>query len=214
MEEHKKINLVNHWKENNIITDERLLNTFQEVKRENFVLPELKQYAYEDTPLPIIKGQTISQPTTVMLMTQALELKKGEKVLEVGAGSGYQAAIIARMIGSKGKVVTTEIIPELAELARKNLEKEGIKNVEIIEWDGSKGCSKNAPYDKIIVTAATPKIPSALIEQLRENGIIVIPTGQMYSQEMIVGVKKKGNLETKSLGYFQFVPMKGEFGFK
>lgn len=208
-----KNELVEYWESNKIITDKRLIEAFKAVPREKFIRDDYLEEAYGDYPLPIGEGQTISQPTTVMIMTQALELKSGQKVLEVGAGSGYQAAIISKMVGKKGKVITTEIITKLAEFARKNIKKCNIKNVKIIEHDGSQGYKKEAPYDRCIVTAACPIIPKPLIEQLKENGIIIAPVGPLFGQSMIKGIKKEGKLETFNLGSFVFVPLKGKYGY-
>jgi len=163
--------------------------------------------------LPIGYEQTISQPTTVLIMTEALELKKGQKVLEVGAGSGYQAALIGNLVGAKGKVITTEIIPELAKFAKANLKKAKIKNAFVVEYDGSQGYGKEAPYDRIIVTAACPEIPKPLVDQLKEGGIIIAPVGSFLGQKMVKGTKRKGGLETYSLGDFVFVPLKGKYGY-
>jgi len=212
-----KKRLLLFWKESGVIQDESVLKAFETVPREKFVMSSHKDMAYEDVPLPLIKGQTISQPSTASIMTQALELKKGQKVLEVGAGSGYQAALIANIVGPKGKVVTTEIIPGLAELARKNIAAVGIKNVEVHQADGSIGFPAEAPFDRIIITAAAPKIPEELLQQLSEEGIIVAPVAiddVSFTQEMIVGKKKNGKVETKSLGYFTFVPLRGKFGYE
>lgn len=195
-----------------MIKDMKVIDAFKEVKRDSFMKPEHKEEAYGDYPLPIGEGQTISQPTTVMLMTEALELKEGHKVLEVGSGSGYQAAIISKIVGEKGKVVSTEIIPELAEFAKRNLENAGIKNVEVINSDGSKGYKKEAPYDRILVAAASPRIPKALVSQLKENGIIIIPVGDLNEQTMIKGTKKNSRLIEENLGQFMFVPLKGKYG--
>ncbi|MBW2984156.1 protein-L-isoaspartate(D-aspartate) O-methyltransferase [Candidatus Woesearchaeota archaeon] len=208
-----KESLIAYWQNSGLIKDKRLLEAFRKVPREKFITKGFLEEAYGDYPLPIGEGQTISQPTTVMIMTQALELKPGDKVLEVGAGSGYQAAIIAKVIGSKGKVITTEIIPELVKFAKDNLKKAGIKNAVVVEWDGSQGYEKWAPYDKIIVTAACPRIPPPLIEQLKNNGIIIAPVGSAFGQTMIKGVKKEGVLQTESLGSFMFVPLKGKYGY-
>jgi len=205
-----KEELVRYWTSNKIITDERLIKAFKAIPREEFILDELVNEAYGDYPLPILKGQTISQPTTVMIMINALELKKTDRVLEVGAGSGYCAAIISKMAKF---VYTTEIIPELADFASNNIKKAGIKNIEVINYDGSQGYEKKAPYDKIIVTAACPKIPPPLIEQLKQNGIIVAPVAYFLGQTMIKGVKKGKELKTESLGSFVFVPLKGKYGY-
>ena len=208
-----KEQLMEHWTSSGIIKDRKVIDAFKKVPRELFVAEERKEEAYGDYPLPIGKGQTISQPTTVMIMTQALELKEGDKVLEVGSGSGYQAAIIANIIGNKGKLISTEIVNDLAELAKENIKKLKLKNVEIIKHDGSKGYDKEAPYDKIIITAACPKIPRPLIKQLKEGGIIVAPVGDMNEQAMIKGRKIKGKLIEEKLGDFMFVPLKGKHGY-
>ena len=174
-----KFRLVEYWTRNKIITDEKLIEAFKKVPREKFILKEYLKEAYGDYPLPIHEEQTISQPTTVMLMSQALEVKLGHKILEIGTGSGYQAAILAEIVGSKGMVYTTEIKPSLVKFAKKNLKKAGIKNVKVIHADGSKGYARAAPFDRMIVTAAAPSTPKPLLKQLKIGGILVIPVGPM-----------------------------------
>ena len=208
----EKDNLLKYW-QSGIITDSLVLDSFRAIDRTLFVPVELKEDAYDDWPLPIGFGQTISQPTTVMIMTQALEPKSGMKILEIGCGSGYQAALLACIVGSKGKIYSVERIADLINLATKNLHKANIKNVELIEGDGTLGLANKSPFDRIIVTAASPAIPQTLIDQLKEEGIIVIPVGQ-YSQTMTVGKKRKGKMGYNSLGEFTFVPLLGKFGFK
>ena len=167
-----------------------------------------RKHAYIDEPLPILAGQTISQPTTVAIMTQALEPKKGQKILEIGTGSGYQAGLLSKIVGTKGKVYTVERIPELHKFAKKHLK--DFRNVKVILADGSIGYKKKALYDRIIVTAASPSVPKPLFEQLKERGIMILPTRQR-----LVKVKKvKGNKIEEDLGSFVFVPLIGEFGFK
>lgn len=202
------------WKEN-LGLKEIELKAFKDVNREDFIPENFKDRAYDDNPLPILRGKTISQPTTVMMMTHALELKPGEKVFEIGAGSGYQSAIIAKIVGEKGRVVTTEIVPELISFARQNLAKANIKNVEIYEDDGSNGMVKEAPFDKIIITAACKEFPKPLLEQLKPEGIIVGPVGNKHEQEMVRGTKdKNGKLGLEFLGPFLFSPMYGKYGFE
>ena len=208
-----KNQLIERWISSGIIKDKKVIEAFEKIPRELFIRKEQKDEAYGDYPLSIGRGQTISQPTTVMLMTEALELKEGDKVLEIGTGSGYQAAIIAKIVGNKGKVFSTEIIKELAEFSRKNIEKLKLRNIEIIECDGSKGHEKEAPYDKIIITAACPKIPKPLVHQLKEGGIIIAPVGNLNEQIMVKGKKKNEMLIEEKLGIFAFVPMKGKFGY-
>src|SRR3989338_6563705 len=210
----QKIELIKFWKEN-FGFREIELNTFKEVNREDFIPDNLRNAAYYDAPLPLLRGKTISQPTTVMIMTHALELKQGEQVFEIGTGSGYQSAIIAKIVGPKGKVITTEVVPELVHFAKQNLKKAKLTNVFVYEEDGSKGMPSEAPFDKIIITAACKEFPKPLIEQLKPNGIIVGPVGDQHEQEMVRGVKgKDGHLELEFLGKFLFTPMYGKYGFE
>lgn len=201
--------LAEHWRKSGTVTDQKLIDAFLQVNRENFVLKEFLAESYGDYPLPIGHEQTISQPSTIMIMLQALDLKKTDRVLEIGAGSGYNAALISRIVS---RVYSIEILKDLAVFARDNLAKAGIENVEVIHSDGSLGYKKAAPYDKIIVTAACPAIPPPLIEQIRIGGIIVAPVGDMLSQSMVKGVKTKSGMDYSSLGQFQFVPLRGKYG--
>ncbi|MBI2144183.1 protein-L-isoaspartate(D-aspartate) O-methyltransferase [Candidatus Woesearchaeota archaeon] len=209
----QKEKLAQFWKDAGI-ADGKLIKAFGRVPREEFVLDELKEEAYTDLPLPILRGKTISQPTTIAIMTQALELKEGHKVLEIGTGSGYQAALIGAVVGSSGKVMSLEVVPELVAFARKNLRKAGISNVEVIEEDGSQGYAKEAPYDRIIATAACPKVPDALLGQLKDGGILVAPVGDIYSQEVLRIRRTREGTISESLGEFRFLPMVGKHGFK
>jgi len=192
------------------IKDKRVLDAMLKVARHLYVPENLGSEAYGNYPLPIGSGQTISQPYTVAFMLEALELKKRDKVLEVGTGSGWNAALIAEIV-KPGKVFTTEIVEELVKSAKKNLRK--YKNVKVIRVDGSAGYKKEAPYDKIIVTAACPSVPNPLVEQLKDNGILIAPVGEEYGQDMVKITKKKGKLVEKYLGSFVFVPLKGEYGY-
>ncbi len=210
MRNKEKIGLIEYWQNSGLVKDNRLIEAFEEVSREKFIRDEYLEEAYGDYPLPIGMGQTISQPTTVMIMINALELKKNDKVLEVGAGSGYCAAIMSKLCK---KVITTEIIPKLVKFAKDNIKKCKIKNVNVIEWDGSKGYEDEAPYDKIMVTAACPRIPEPLVEQLKYDGIILAPVGSFFGQDMIKMIKEKERIITKNIGSFVFVPLKGEYGY-
>ena len=210
----QKTELIKFWR-NNFGFNDIELNAFEKIKREDFIPKNLRQAAYHDVPLPLIRGKTISQPTTVMLMTHALELEPGENVFEVGTGSGYQAAIIAEIIGKTGKVVTTEVVPELVEFARQNLKKAKISNVFVYEEDGSNGMLKEAPFDKIIITSACKEFPKPLLDQLKPQGIIKGPVGSAHEQEMVLGTKdKSGHLELEFMGQFLFTPMYGKYGFE
>ena len=188
-----------------------IIEAMKKIPRELFISKELKDEAYGDYPLPTLSGQTISQPTAVALMLQYLELGKGMKVLEIGTGSGWNAAIISFIVGTKGRVISLEIREELIAFAKENIAKlkgSFIKNMKMIVADGSKGWKKEAPYDRIIVTAAAPQIYDEWKDQLKEDGILVAPIGTGYSQVMAKAVKKHGELFRQNMGHFQFVQMK------
>lgn len=215
MFEQENAELARYLKNTKVLKSRKLERALLKTPRHLFVPEELQDSAYKDYPLHIGHGQTISQPSTVVIMTQLLDVKTGQKILEIGTGSGWQAALLSRMAGSKGKVFTIEIIPELAEFARKNLAKAKIKNVEIIVGNGSLGLGEKAPFDRIIITAAAPSIPEALREQLKIGGKIVAPVGSMYAQRMTVIKKTRKGFEQEELpSYFAFVPLHGEHGFE
>lgn len=204
----QKDRLIRELIDSGFLKSRTVIEAFRKVPREEFVLPEYRRYAYANEPLPIKEGQTISQPLTVAAMTEALDVKKGQKILEIGAGSGYQAAILSVLVGSKGRIITTERLSALFEFAKANLQRCGCKNVTVMLHDGSQGYGKEAPYDRIIVTASAPKIPEPLINQLKAGGKMVIPVGD----EMFLVMKTKKGFEKTSLGYFVFVPLVGEHG--
>ena len=185
------------------VKDESVLEVLRKVERHRFVPQELQPFAYEDRPLPIGEGQTISQPYIVALMTELLQLKGKEKVLEIGTGSGYQAAILAELAR---EVYTIEILPKLAARAEKLLSELGYKNIKVRQGDGFLGWPEFAPFDGIIVTCAPEEIPQALIEQLAQGGRMVIPVGAHY-QELKLLVKVKGKIEQKGVIPVVFVPM-------
>ncbi len=190
-----------------------VIDAFKKIRREDFVIDELKYHAYDDVALPTVAGQTISQPSTVLYMLELLDLKPGQKVLEIGAGSGYNAALISEIIGSKGIVYSIEFLNEVCKFAKKNLASAKIKNVNIIKGDGSNGYNKEAPYDRIIITAACPDIPGVIIGQIKPNGIIVAPVGSLQYQKMVKLQKKDGILEREeSDNEYLFVPLKGKHG--
>ena len=189
------------------IADKRVIEAMKRVPREAFVSQEQYHAAYDDRPLNIGFGQTISQPFIVALMVQALELQGDEKVLELGTGSGYEAAILAELAK---KVVSVECIPELAESAKQVLDKLGYSNVEVHVAGRTLGWPGGAPYDAIIVSAGAPNVPQALLEQLAWNGRLVIPVGSRWQQDLLRVTKlRKGN-NIQSLGGCYFVPLIGE----
>ena len=191
------------------ITDQRVLAAFYKVEREKFVPSGVRNNAYEDFPLSIGEGQTISQPYMVALMTQSLELKGNEKVLEIGTGSGYQTAILAELAR---KVYSVERMRTLAERARKLLEKLGYSNVKILLGDGTLGWEESSPYDRILVTAGAREIPQPLTDQLEEGGVMVIPVGNSYSQDLRVVRKRKNRIKTARVEKCVFVPLIGKYG--
>jgi len=213
--------LIERWRREGI--DAALLKAFQKVPREEFLPKELAERAYEDQPLPIGHEQTISQPTTVLIMLSLLDLhlslmKEMQKktatttrqtILEIGSGSGYVAALLAEL----GLTVTgIEIVPELAVKAARTLKKLGYdKNVAIHAADGSGGWEEGAPYDRILLSAGAPEVPRHLFWQLKEGGVLVAPVGQV-EQRMLVCRKKKGEVVEEDHGAFLFVPLRGKFG--
>jgi protein-L-isoaspartate(D-aspartate) O-methyltransferase len=190
------------------ITDTRVLESMAAVPRHLFVPPAVRDAAYEDHPLPIAEGQTISQPYIVALMTQCLELKGGEKVLEIGTGSGYQAAVLSRLAA---KVFSIEIHEPLAVQAADLLRRLGYANVEVRAGDGFFGWSEKAPFDAIIVTCAASRIPEPLFQQLAEGGRLAVPVGEPDAVQMLTRVRKvKGRKVVEELLDVRFVPMTGE----
>jgi protein-L-isoaspartate(D-aspartate) O-methyltransferase len=191
------------------VSDLRVLEAMRSVPRHEFVPETFRNEAYDDHPLPIGQGQTISQPYIVALMTEALALRGGERVLELGTGSGYQAAVLAAIVDS---VFTIEYFPRLAEEADRTLARLGYANVEVRTGDGWWGWAEKAPFDAAIVTFAAPEIPPAVFEQLRIGGRICVPIGPAAgTQELIVVTKgEKGTTDRRSLGAVRFVPVRGD----
>ena len=194
------------------IRDERVLEAMSLVPRHEFVPAVLISDAYEDNALPIGRGQTISQPYMVAAMTEALELKGTERILEVGTGSGYQAAVLARLAAH---VYTMEREPELFRLAQERLTRLGLANsITLLFGDGSLGYPPEAPYDGIIVAAAAPEVPACYLEQLVEGGRLIIPVGSLETQELRKIRKFRGKAHSQVLGYCRFVPLTGTQGWK
>ncbi|MCD6122491.1 MAG: protein-L-isoaspartate(D-aspartate) O-methyltransferase [Spirochaetales bacterium] len=204
----KRLHMVKSQIEARNIRDKYVLKAMMEIPRHLFVPEELKNNAYDDNPLPIGEGQTISQPYIVALMTEILGLKYDEKVLEVGTGSGYQAAVLSRIVK---EVYTIEIKPLLFWQAQKRLEKLGFGNIETKEGDGYFGWEEYAPYDCIMITAAVNHIPPPLLKQIKDGGKMVLPLGSPFGFQNLVLVTKHGNNYTlKGITGVLFVPMTGE----
>jgi protein-L-isoaspartate(D-aspartate) O-methyltransferase len=193
------------------IHDERVLEAMQQVPRHEFVPPELVDAAYDDRPLLIGERETISQPYMVAAITQAAHVAPGNRALEIGGGSGYQAAILAHLGAT---VCTVEINPRLAEEARERLQRLGYTNVEVITGDGSEGLPAHAPYDVIIVSAAAPTISPILLGQLAEGGRLAAPVGNREQQELLLMSKHDGRITIRRLDPCQFVPLLGKGGWR
>ena len=195
------------------ISEPDILDAFRAVPREAFISDDYAHLAYGDHPLPIEAQQTISQPYIVALMIQAAAIKRGDKVLEVGAGSGYAAAVISRIAG---KVIGIERQHDLVEVSRERLRRLGYANVEIVEGDGTRGCREHAPFDAILAAASGSHVPRPLVEQLAPNGRIVMPIGEPgWAQELVKVTKQEdGVLKQENLGGVRFVPLIGEEGWK
>ncbi len=193
------------------VEDRRVLDAMREIPRHLFIPDEFGAAAYHDRPLPIGSGQTISQPYIVGLMTSLLELKQNDKVLEIGAGSGYQAAILSKLARS---VITVERLPEIASKAKGMMQRLGISNVNVVVGDGTLGYAPDAPYDGIIITAASPDIPPPLIDQLADKGRLVAPVGSRDLQQL-VRIRKQGDrISRETFGGVVFVPLLGCHGWQ
>ena len=189
------------------ITNARVLAVMGRVPRHEFVSERVRPEAYADHPLPIGHGQTISQPYVVAFMTEQLEPKPTDRVLEIGTGSGYQAAVLAGLVA---QVYTIEIIEDLAQRAAADLTRLGYTNVHARAGDGYQGWAEAAPFDSIIVTCAAEQVPQPLIDQLKDGGRIIIPVGPLWNQELVLLRKRGGKLEQHAVLPVQFVPMTGE----
>ena len=189
------------------IDDDRVIEAMGRVPREAFVPPGLAERAYEDNPHPIGEGQTISQPFIVGLMVAALDLRRSDKVLEVGTGSGYQAALLAEMAG---EVITVERLESLADSAKEALSRLGYDNVQVIHTSTGLGWPAEAPYDAIMVAAAAPRLPKGLLDQLADRGRMVCPVGTLEAQELLKVTKSGASHSVRSLGACRFVPLIGE----
>ncbi len=216
--------LIDNLQKQGILQTPKITQAMRTVPRSKFLPPEMQAYTAQDTPLSIGFGQAILAPRMVSVMNEALKLEVGHKVLEVGAGSGWQAATLAELVTAKdaprtewGHVYTIEILPGLAEQARKNILNAGYGDrVTIINADGSKGYPAKAPYDRILATAAAPEVPPPLLEQLKTGGVIVIPVGKAALFQNLTRITKEADGKTRKevLGGVAFAPLTGEYGMK
>jgi len=190
--------LINKW----ATISPSIKQAFSELDREMFIPQPYSKYAYHDEPQPIHDNQTISQPSTVAVMLNALNVKEGMNVLEIGSGSGFTAAMLSKLVGNSGKVTSIEINPKIAAFAKDNMKKAGIKNVEIILQDGSYGHQKNAKYDRIIGISQSPLIPQAWISQLKGNGVILSPIGSETARNMMKVTNMDGRIKTEFISMF------------
>lgn len=193
------------------IHDQRVLLAMDTVPRHVFVAPSLERDAYDDNPVPIGEGQTISQPYIVAYMLQVLEIASENRVLEIGSGTGYQAALLGELAR---EVFTIERMPSLFVKAKENLERLRCRNVAVFEGDGTRGLPDHAPYDRIIVAAAAPDVPAPLFQQLAKGGRMVLPVGSPEMQELVLVKKQDGTAVTQRLEGCRFVPLVGEQGFQ
>ena len=204
--------MVRHQLQRRGIRDPRLLEAMRSIPRERFVGPLLKPEAFTDAPLPIGYGQTITQPYMTALMTELLALRGTEKLLDVGTGSGYHAAVLGALAR---QVISIERIPELAELARENLRLAGLdSNITVLCGDGSLGVPDEAPFDAISVAAGSPRVPPALLAQLNDPGVLVIPVGGRDDQDLQVLYKENGNITSRIASGCRFVPLVGSEGWE
>lgn len=203
----RRESMVKRQVEDRGIRDRRVLDAMRRVPRHEFVPEEFRESAYEDRPLGIGYGQTISQPYIVAFMSEQLAPKPGDRILEVGTGSGYQAAVLSKLVTD---VYSIEIVPELAQRSAEVLKKLGIANVHTKAGDGYQGWSEHAPFDGIIVTCAPDHIPNPLIRQLKEGGKLIIPVGDLGDQALYLLEKRQGNIERKAILPVRFVPMTGK----
>ncbi len=198
--------LISTMKNTGFLNDPKVESAVREVPRHNFVPESMKNRAYDNEPISIMKNQTISQPSVVSRMTEWLDLREGQKILEIGSGSGWQSAILASLVGN-GKIFTVERHTKLANFAKENLEKSGIKNVKIIHGDGRLGLPEESPFDRIIITAACNKVPQKLLDQLTLDGLLIAPVGNEIQSLVVIKKTKDGIVEIKNQKGYVFVPL-------
>jgi len=205
--------LIIYLKNSRLLTDDKIEAAFRNIPRHEFVPESELEYAYYNEPLSLMKKQTISQPGVVSRMTEWLDVKNGQKILEIGTGSGWQSAILSYLVGD-GTVYSVERHSELVKFAQDNLKKLKIDNVHVVLGDGSTGYPKESPYDRIMITAACTEIPLPLFDQLGENGLIIAPVGDTSQSLVLLQKTPKGIVEIKNESHYVFVPLVGKFGKK
>lgn len=205
-------NFIKSMRDSGFLNENNVESAFRNIPRHEFVVRSELGRAYSNKPLPIMKGQTISQPNVVSRMTEWLDVKEGQKILEIGCGSGWQSGILSYLVGDTGIVYSVEIHPKLVKFARENLDKLGIDNVHVILGDGSVGYPEASPYDRIIVTAACTEVPLPLLEQLAENGLLIAPVGDFAQSLVLLKKTSEGIVEIKKQSNYVFVPLRGKFG--
>lgn len=210
----KREELVDRLASHGYIKSQEVMEAMKKVRRELFLPREQEKYAYVDQPLSIGEGQTISAPHMVGIMCEALKLERGQKILEIGTGSGYNAAVMAEII-KEGHIYSVEVIEKLAVFAEKNIKNGGYSHlITVISGDGTRGYEPEKPYDRIVVTAAAPQVPQQLVDQLKEGGLLLIPTGDRFIQDLLEIRKEGDQIKKRNLGGCSFVPLVGEFGWK
>lgn len=212
--EEERNNLVRKLRSKGYIKSKKVTDAIKKVPRHLFVPEHIRERAYMDSPQPIGDGQTISAPHMVAMMVEELEVKYGHKILEVGGGRGYHAAVLAELVGEDGMIYTVERIRSLGEAAEAALRKGGYDNVKVVIGDGSKGYSKRAPYDRVSVACGAPDIPRPLIKQLKKGGQLLLPVGGRFYQELTRVTKTEDKkIKKEDLGGVVFVPLKGKHGY-
>ncbi len=204
--------LIRIMKNSGYLNDNKVELAIRKCPRHEFVPKDFLDIAYENIPIPLMKNQTISQPIVVSKMTEWLNVSDGQKILEVGSGSGWQSAILSFLVGEKGKIFSIDRHPKLVEFAKNNLSKLGIRNVDVILSDGGLGFSKESPFDRIIVTAACKKVPLPLLEQLSIDGLLIAPVGEYFQSLIVYKKTSKGIIEIKNQPGYAFVPLLGKYG--
>ncbi|NLT38742.1 MAG: protein-L-isoaspartate(D-aspartate) O-methyltransferase [Methanomassiliicoccus sp.] len=213
MYEKERLEMVEKLERTGFVTSRQVLDVMRKVPRHEFIPRQLWPWAYVDNALPIGNGQTISAPHMVGYMLEVLDLHPGQKVLEIGTGSGYHAGLVAELVSPGGQVISLERIPDLGDQARKTLERLGYgEQVRVIIADGTEGLPLEAPFDRILVTAGGPGVPPPLKDQLKEGGILVIPVGGRTYQQLTVVKREGGKFEERALGLVTFVPLIGQHG--